>query len=81
MQEQAESCGNSCGTKKNDCKDDCNENNCPFGICCNNCLFFNIEHKELMFILPLTIREGILPADEPCCSDYTSDCWHPPEIV
>jgi hypothetical protein len=72
-------CENSC-SQEPDCKDE-SGNNCPFGICCTNCLFFNAEQKQITFIPPSAQKEKILHANEQSCSDYIADCWHPPEAA
>jgi hypothetical protein len=71
-QYDSESCA-----KKKGCKN--SGKDCPFGICCNNCLLFNQEQKDIAFIAPSAKQEEPLPADEQCCSAYAAECWHPPE--
>jgi hypothetical protein len=58
-----------------------NDSNCPFNICCSNCLFYNVEQGQVEFLIPSVIRQKITSAAQNLFSSYIADCWHPPEIV
>jgi hypothetical protein len=65
-------------------KTDCNKKgktNCPFGICCNNCLFFHKQSQEISFEPTSTTRTAVFRNNENILSAYLADCWHPPKIV
>jgi hypothetical protein len=73
-----QTCENVCDKKEKDKTSD--QDSCPFCICCNTCLFFNNEQKSIEYVMPSASLEKITATDESCCSVYSSDCWHPPEL-
>ncbi|HEX8517171.1 MAG TPA: hypothetical protein VF868_13320 [Bacteroidia bacterium] len=80
LKQTAESTCASTYTGKEDCGKEAGSK-CPFGICCCNCLFFNLEKKEIVFIAPAITQEGFKITDEHHSSSYIPDCWHPPETA
>jgi hypothetical protein len=73
-----QACENICD-KKTDDKTNSQES-CPFCICCSTSLFITSEQKNINYTIPSASLEKITAPDESCCSDYSSDCWHPPEL-
>lgn len=78
-----QSCGKDCKSAANDCKGEQQDKdqNCPFGICCNNCLFYYTDSGNFEFIKLSSSKEKIDTANEIAISIYSADCWHPPEIA
>ena len=75
--QNTEMCSSNCPEKNS--KDEVG--NCPFGICCSNCLFFHSEQQQLDIIKIPSATKKIRSTDERVYSNYFAEAWHPPEIV
>lgn len=73
-----QACENTCDKKTENKTSD--QESCPFCICCSTSLFINNEQKDIDYVIPSASLEKITAANESCCSTYSSDCWHPPEL-
>lgn len=81
------SCGSSCemGGEEQDCgmedMECCPPGTCNPGQCCVCCFLCIMDHQKILVKIYQSHFKTIPAGDQSVVSDFTSDCWQPPELA
>ena len=84
LQNQCET--TSCNTEKQNSNTNDDSDGCPFAMCkscqcCFCCLIFPVEHKKLEIKVYQSSFKNNPSNQQIVLSDYSADCWQPPELI